>query len=168
VKEGLVRAAITGMALLKQQFVSGDWATVVNGWRYPPAEEGRFGDDFLRRAADQALAGIAANDPQEAVYLLNFQDGDGAKLTPHGRYELHFDADELPPVEAFWSLTAYTADDPNLHREPVEPLLDQRPHPGTAAGRGGRPHRPAAGGTAGGKGGGRELGCPPRERIHGS
>ena len=50
VKQGLARAAMTGLGLLQQQFLSGKWATLVNGWRYPPAEEGRFGDDFLRRA----------------------------------------------------------------------------------------------------------------------
>ena len=64
VKQGLARAAVTGMGLLMQQFLSGEWATLVNGWRYPPAEEGRFGDDFLQRAADQSLAGITANHRQ--------------------------------------------------------------------------------------------------------
>ena len=76
-KQGLARAAAAGMGLLKQQFISGDWATVVNGWRYPPPEMGRFGDDFLRRAADQSLAGIATNNPAEAVCLINFQDAEG-------------------------------------------------------------------------------------------
>lgn len=55
------------MALLKGQFTSGDWATIVDGRRYPPPEEGRLGNDFLRRAADQSLAGIAANDPAESL-----------------------------------------------------------------------------------------------------
>ena len=107
------------MPLLRQQFLSGDWATVVNGWRYPPAEEGRFGDDFLLRAADQSLAGITANDPAEAVYLVNFDDSAGATLTPGSRYELHFDGDNLPPVDAFWSLAAYTAEDMNLIPNPA-------------------------------------------------
>ena len=92
VKQGLTRAAMTGMGLLQRQFLSGEWATVVNGWRYPPAEEERFGDDFLQRAADQSLAGITANDPAEAVYLVNFNDANGAKLSPQGRYELRFGA----------------------------------------------------------------------------
>ena len=114
VKQGLTRAAAIGMALLRQQFLSGDWATLVNGWRYPPPEEGRFGDDFLQRAADQSLAGITANDPAESVYLVNFNDADGNKFAPDGRYELHFSADNLPPVDAFWSMAAYTAADLNL------------------------------------------------------
>jgi hypothetical protein len=77
VKENLVRALGAGMQLLKQQFLSGSWATVVNGWRYPPPNEGRFGDELLNRAADQSLAGIVANDPAEAVYLVNFTDDGG-------------------------------------------------------------------------------------------
>ncbi|HEY6688350.1 MAG TPA: DUF1254 domain-containing protein [Propionibacteriaceae bacterium] len=110
VKKGLARAAVAGMTILQQQFLSGAWATVVNGWRYPPPTEGRAGDDFLLRAADQSLAGIVANDPAEAVYLVNMQDADGKPLSSDGSYELHFTGDNLPPVDAFWSLTMYKAD----------------------------------------------------------
>jgi hypothetical protein len=120
VKEALARAAAAGAALVRQQFVSGDWASMVNGWRYPPPKVGRFGDDFLKRAADQCLAGIAANDPAESVYLLNFQDADGVPFAPKACYELHFGADELPPVGAFWSLAVYTAADLNLIPNPVD------------------------------------------------
>lgn len=120
VKEALTRAAAAGNALVRQQFASGDWAAQFDGWRYPPPEVGRFGDDFLRRAADQCLAGIAANDPAESVYLLNFQDADGAPFAPQGRYELRFRADELPPVHAFWSLAVYTAADLNLIPNPAD------------------------------------------------
>ena len=120
VKEALARAAVAGTALVRQQFISGTWASQVNGWRYPPSEIGRFGDDFLKRAADQCLAGIAANDPAESVYLLNFQDADGAPFAPQGRYELHFRAEEMPPVDAFWSLASYTAADLNLIPNPID------------------------------------------------
>ena len=82
VKQGLTRAAMTGVALLRQQFLSGGWATLVNGWRYPPPNMGHFGDDFLQRAADQSLAGITANDPAESVYLVNFTDAEGSTLVP--------------------------------------------------------------------------------------
>ncbi|MGZ4631231.1 MAG: DUF1254 domain-containing protein [Actinomycetes bacterium] len=119
VKQGLTRAALTGMAVLRQQFLSGDWATLVNGWRYPPPQEGRFADDFLQRAADQSLAGITANDPAESVYRVNFDDADGQKLAADGRYELKFSAAHLPPVDAFWSLAAYTAGDLNLIANPA-------------------------------------------------
>jgi hypothetical protein len=120
VRQGLARATTVGMALLRDQFTSGDWATIVSGWRYPPPEEGRFGNDFLRRAADQSLAGIAANDPAESMYLMNFQDITGARLDPKRRYTLRFPPDGLPPVDAFWSLTAYTAEDLNLIANPID------------------------------------------------
>jgi hypothetical protein len=118
VKQGLIRAEVLGMALLKQQFLSGDWATIINGWRYPPPEIGRYGDDFLLRAADQSLAGIACNDPAEGVYLVTFTDGQDRKLEGGSRYELHFDADSMPPADAFWSLTIYGSD-LNLAANPI-------------------------------------------------
>ena len=110
VKQGLMRAELLGMGLLKNQFLSGDWANIVNGWRYPPPETGRYGDDFLLRAADQSLAGITTNDPAEAVYLVNFTDSDGHKLNGNSRYELRFDADDKPPADSFWSLALYGTD----------------------------------------------------------
>jgi hypothetical protein len=114
VRRGLIRAAAVGMPLLRQEFLSGGSATAVNGWRYPAPNEGRFGDDFLRRAADQSLAGIAANDPAEAVYLIGFEDADGKRLSPKGRYRLHFPPGQIPPADAFWSLTAYSEQDLSL------------------------------------------------------
>jgi hypothetical protein len=110
VRQSLIRAGATGTALLKEQFLGTSWATVVNGWRYPPSEETRFGDDFLQRAANQTLGGVAAGDPAEAVHLIGFADIDGNALSADARYELHFDGDDLPPVDAFWSLTGYTPD----------------------------------------------------------
>ena len=166
VKKGLTRAAMTGMALLQQQFLSGDWATVVNGWRYPPAAEGRFGDDFLQRAADQSLAGITANDPAEAVYLVNFDDARGARLSPQGRYELHFRPGDLPPVDSFWSLAAYTAQDMNLIPNPARRYSVGDRTPGLARDPDGglriylQPGSP--GGTA------NRTGCPPPPSTRGS
>ncbi|MFE3639123.1 DUF1254 domain-containing protein [Streptomyces cellostaticus] len=114
VKRSLIRAAVIGKELVSQQFLSGDWATCIDGWRYPPDRIGRFGEDFLSRAADQSLAGVVANDPAEAVYLMGFHDADGNKLSAEGRYELCFPPGSLPPVDAYWSMTAYSAPDRNL------------------------------------------------------
>lgn len=110
VKDALQRAAAKGMLLLRQQFMSGIWATIVNGWRYPPFDEGRLGDKFLMRAADQSLAGICANDPVEAVYLVNLTDDQDEPLTGAHKYELTFPKGMTPPVDAFWSLTVYGTD----------------------------------------------------------
>jgi hypothetical protein len=111
VKQALQRAAAKGMLLLRQQFMSGVWVQrLVNGWRYPPVDEGRLGDKFLMRSADQSLVGICANDPVEAVYLVNLTDDHGDALTGAHKYELTFPKGMTPPVDAFWSLTVYGAD----------------------------------------------------------
>jgi hypothetical protein len=47
VRRVLLRAASVGLPLLRQHFLSGVWATQVSGWRYPPPEQGRFGDDYF-------------------------------------------------------------------------------------------------------------------------
>ena len=80
---------------------------------------GRFGDDFLRRTADRSLAGVTANNPAEAAYLINFRDADGARFEPDGVYQLRVNADGLPSLNAFWFLAAYTAADPHLIPNPA-------------------------------------------------
>ncbi len=110
VKKALQRVMGVGIPLLRQQFMSGVWAKFVNGWRYPPSNMGRFGDEFLMRAADQSLVGITANDPVEAVYLVNLTDNFGEPLTSAHRYELTFPRGFEPPVDAFWSITIYGTD----------------------------------------------------------
>ncbi|NBM19201.1 DUF1254 domain-containing protein [Streptomyces sp. GC420] len=117
VRQSLIRAAATGMSLLEQQMVSGDWARVVNGWQYPPPQIGRFGDDFLKRAADQSLVGDV-NDPEEAVYLAHHH-GPGCDTEGPGPFRLHFEPGGMPPVDAFWSLTVYD-EDKRLVPNPVD------------------------------------------------
>ncbi len=98
-----------------------------------PDRIGRFGDDFLNRAADQSLAGIVVNDPAQAVHPVDFHDANGVKLSANGRYELHFPPDRLPPVDAFWSMTAYSAPGRNLIPNPANrcSVGDRAPGPKT-------------------------------------
>jgi hypothetical protein len=117
-KENLARAATAGRQLLEQNFQSGFSATFVSGWRYPNRRIGRAGDDFLLRAAWQSLAGMAANDPEEAVYLLCQADGNGEPLTGAKSYEMHFAPGQEPPADAFWSLTMYS--NYNLVPNPID------------------------------------------------
>ncbi len=72
VRQSLVRAAAVGAPMLKQQTLSGDWAHLVNGWRYPPPQMGRFGDDFLKRAADQSLlASLPTTRPKRSTWSIS-------------------------------------------------------------------------------------------------
>jgi hypothetical protein len=78
----------------------------VDGWTYGEPHLGNFGADYLYRAAI-AHSGLGALTPGEAVHVTCHADADGQALVGANRYELAFPAGALPPVRAFWSLSAY-------------------------------------------------------------
>lgn len=78
-----------------------------DGWLYPRPNLGRFEQDYEYRA-QIALTGLFALPLDEAVYTRSVGDRPDGLL--HGdSYRLHFPSDRLPPVDGFWSLTAYEA-----------------------------------------------------------
>jgi hypothetical protein len=79
------------------------------GWRSFQGVLGRYGTDYVARAATARIA-IGANPPEDAVYMSSSADGSGQALDGSTRYRMHFDASNLPPVLAFWSVTAYDRD----------------------------------------------------------
>ena len=79
-------------------------------WSYPPSNLGRYGTDYNTRAA-VAMVGLGANLPEDAMYPNTVLDHQGQALNGKHRYRLHFAANALPPVKAFWSITAYGADE---------------------------------------------------------
>ncbi len=78
-------------------------ATPQNGWSFEAAG-GNYGVDYLSRAA-AARTGIGGALPQDAVEASARVDASNARLQGGSRYVLHFAKGELPPVNAFWSLT---------------------------------------------------------------
>lgn len=77
----------------------------VNGWtfnRHGPV----FGFDALLRSA-VAKDQVYVVPIDEAMYPVAAIDAAGEHLDGAHRYELMFAGDELPPVDAFWSLTMY-------------------------------------------------------------
>jgi hypothetical protein len=81
----------------------------VSGWLLNVETMGNYGNDYLKRAV-VALVGLGANPPEDAVYPILMADADGRPLTGENRYRMHFEKAELPPVEAFWSVTMYDSD----------------------------------------------------------
>jgi hypothetical protein len=75
------------------------------GWVYT-TRSGVYGVDYPYRAAI-ALCCLGENLPQDAVYPSLSVDSEGRPLDGNSRYVLHFDKGKLPPVDAFWSVTAY-------------------------------------------------------------
>lgn len=78
---------------------------VKNGWNWTD-NLGAYGTDYRRRAT-VALAGLGANLPEDAIYPNSFVDADGKPYSGQNAYVMRFEAGQLPPAEAFWSLTMY-------------------------------------------------------------
>lgn len=78
----------------------------VNGWLSLVDSMGVYGNFYAKRAVI-ALLGLGANPAEDAVYPLLLGDADGEQVRGEHSYVLHFEADALPPVDAFWSVTMY-------------------------------------------------------------
>jgi hypothetical protein len=101
------QGATAGMALIKEK--TSTIARVTNGWQMNTDTMGVYGDFYLKRAI-VALLGLGANQPEDAIYPFNVADADGKQVVGGKNYVLHFAKDQLPPVDAFWSLTMYDAE----------------------------------------------------------
>ena len=105
-KTAIERGVAAGRARLAESVkgFSEDKGTI--GWRVERGL-GRYGTDYALRAF-VAIVGVGSNLAEDAIYPVTRKDADGATLTGANRYRLHFEADELPPVDAFWSVTMYS------------------------------------------------------------
>jgi hypothetical protein len=84
-------------------------------------------NDYLFRMA-AAILGIYGNSKAEALYPAYFVDADGGKLDgSRNKYTLRFAADQLPPVNAFWSLTMYQLPASLLVANPLNRYLINSP-----------------------------------------
>jgi hypothetical protein len=88
--------------------------------------------EFLRgRAFDRAVGakyGIYGNAKEEAIYVAYSTDAAGQTLAGSGAgYTLHFAAGEMPPVNAFWSLTVYDGKTQLLVANPINRYLINSP-----------------------------------------
>src|SRR5262245_9420742 len=103
-REALARGAAAGRKLMNEKAPT--LARVANGWQMNTDTMGVYGDYYLKRAI-VAMVGLGANQPQDAIYPLAVSDADGKPITAENSYVLSFKKDELPPADAFWSLTMY-------------------------------------------------------------
>jgi hypothetical protein len=126
---GMLAIALATPSMAQEETV-GQLGVEENGSRV--ATHG-FGDrqayagDFALRAA-AAMAGIYGNDAVEALYPLLATDSDGKKPdTSANRYTLTFSAGQLPPVDAFWSVTMYDGKTQLLIENPINRYLINSP-----------------------------------------
>lgn len=126
-KAAIVAGMQDGEAKIKQYLLSG--VKRVNGWGVlsPFGDRAFYNGDWLKRAAG-AAAGVLGNDAVEAMYpftrdLANGEALDGSK---HG-YTLTFAKGDLPPVNAFWSITMYEGKTQLLVENPINRYLVNSP-----------------------------------------
>ena len=62
------------------------------------------------RSAVVAKVGLGALVAEEALYYSNYRDNEGILLDGQSRYRLHFEREQLPATNAFWSLSLYDHD----------------------------------------------------------
>lgn len=74
-----------------------------------------------------AILGIYGNSKQEAMYPAYFVDNEKKPLTGASRYTLRFAPGQLPPVNAFWSLTMYELPASLLYANPLNRYLINSP-----------------------------------------
>jgi len=83
-------------------------------------------NNYLYRMAGTVL-GIGGNSKQEAMYPVYALDAAGRKLDGANRYTVHFASGDLPPVNAFWSLTMYDLPASLLVANPINRYLLNSP-----------------------------------------
>jgi hypothetical protein len=98
---GAVLAFLTAQVIMNA--VVKAMTTTVNGWS-TTMKAGQPGNGLLLRAACARIL-PAVNVVQEAAYWTTTVDSAGRTLRGQRDYVLQFPAGQLPPNEAFWSLT---------------------------------------------------------------
>jgi len=81
------------------------------------------GNYLYRMAA--AVLGIYGNSKEEAMYPMYRADADGQALDGSHKYTLRFAPGQLPPVNAFWSLTMYELPKSLLVANPIKRYLSK-------------------------------------------
>ncbi|MEO7001105.1 MAG: DUF1214 domain-containing protein [Ktedonobacterales bacterium] len=105
VVQGIIVGAVLAFltANLIMNAVVRTMTTTVNGWS-TTLKAGQPGNGILLSAACAKIL-PAVNLAQEAAYWTTTVDSAGRRLNGQREYVLHFPAGQLPPNDAFWSLT---------------------------------------------------------------
>ncbi|HKJ16432.1 MAG TPA: DUF1254 domain-containing protein [Xanthomonadales bacterium] len=122
-QKAMVAAMKAGNAKIDTYLASG--MTDVNGWQLGslPGDRAHYNGNWVMRAGT-AKAGIFGNNAAEAVYPLGRVDVNGDTLdTSKHNYTLTFAADEMPPVNAFWSVTMYYGKSQLMVENPINRYL---------------------------------------------
>ncbi|MCY1318595.1 hypothetical protein D9M68_199230 [compost metagenome] len=101
----------------------------INGWNIGSffGDEAFYNGDWLMRAG-AAKGGLYGNDAVEAMYPYTRTDATGEPLdASKHNYTITFAPDQLPPVNAFWSVTMYDGKSQLLVKNPINRYLINSP-----------------------------------------
>jgi hypothetical protein len=110
------------------EFLSGHFKDI-NGWHVGAffGDRAFYEGDWLMRAA-AAKGGLYGNNAEEAMYPYTRKDAKGNILDGRKhRYTITFQAGQLPPVNAFWSITMYDGKSQFLIKNPINRYLINSP-----------------------------------------
>jgi hypothetical protein len=93
-----------GLAFVSAYIFARLKAVKINGW-ITMFGLGEPGNGMFLRAAHAQLFPGPVNVPQEAMYWWTNTDGAGHALSGSHDYAVHFPTGQLPPNNAFWSIT---------------------------------------------------------------
>jgi hypothetical protein len=102
---------------------------IINKWNVSglPGDSEHYNGDWLMRAV-AAQAGIYGNSPEEAMYPFTREDSSGRPLDgSKSNYTITFPTGQLPPVNAFWSVTMYDGKTQLLIKNPIDRYLVNSP-----------------------------------------
>jgi hypothetical protein len=106
-KNGLAEGFAAGNRIVKRDTLKSG-GTEINGWAYNLGA-GQWGQNYNLRAAI-AMRSLGQNIAAEALYMNTREDARQQTLNGSKDYTLTFSKDQLPPVNAFWSITMYNAE----------------------------------------------------------
>jgi hypothetical protein len=127
-RRGLERAATDAHRIIAARMQRA--VPIVNAWQIARLDRRISGDPVF--AASAAMLGLLWNPSEVSTYDVAFTDGTGAPLDGGNRYVLRFDPP--PPVNAFWSVTMYSADDQLFVPNPIDRYSLGDRTPGTVYG----------------------------------
>lgn len=126
-KAAILVAMKQGNAKVDKWLTSGN--KVINGWNVGSffGDEAFFNGDWAMRAG-AAKGGLYGNNAVEAMYPYTRTDAAGEPLdgSKH-KYTITFAPGQLPPVNAFWSVTMYDGKSQFLVKNPINRYLINSP-----------------------------------------
>jgi hypothetical protein len=88
-----------------------------NGWMISK-DIGVYGYRYMHRAS--VVKGGYGNLPEESLYPAAVFDENGNLLNGSDRFRVHFNPKQLPPVDGFWSLSAYKLEDAQFEPNSID------------------------------------------------